>query len=77
MPVEIVDCQAANPRSGRADRWFEREKSDKYYLRETCLRTGTDSILVLLWWANEQQLIDITDEEERRASRRSDWREED
>ena len=61
----------------RADRWFEREKAEKYYLRESCLRTGPDSVLVLVWWQDEQQLIDIADEEERRASRRSDWRDDD
>jgi len=60
----------------RADRWFERDRSEKYYIRESCFRTGADSIIVLLWWEDEQQLIDIAEEEERRASRRSDQREE-
>jgi hypothetical protein len=58
----------------RADRWFEREKADKYYIRETCFRTGSDSIVVMLWWEDEQQLIDIAEEEELRAGRRSDQR---
>ena len=61
----------------RADRWFEHDKADKYYIRESCSRTGPDSIVVLLWWENEQQLIDFAEEEELRASRRSDQREED
>jgi len=56
----------------RADRWFERDNSQKYYIRESCFRTGSDSLTVLLWWEDEQQLIDIEEEEERRASRRSD-----
>jgi hypothetical protein len=59
----------------RADRWFERDSAEKYYVREGCLRTGHDSILVLLWWADEQQLIDIANEEELRASGRADYRE--
>jgi hypothetical protein len=60
----------------RADRWFERDKSQKHYIRESCFKTGPDSMTVLLWWEDEQQLIDIGEEEERRASRRSDYREE-
>jgi len=60
----------------RADRWFEHEKANKYYIRESCFRTGPDSIVVLLWWEDEQQLLDIAEEEEFRTSRRSDYREE-
>lgn len=60
----------------RADLWFERDKAEKYYVRESCFKTGPDSILVMLWWEDEQQLIDIAEEEELRASRRSDRREE-
>jgi hypothetical protein len=60
----------------RADRWFEIEKAERYYIRESCFRTGSDSIIVMLWWEDEQQLIDIAEEEELRASRRSDQREE-
>jgi hypothetical protein len=59
----------------RSDRWFEHDKADKYYIRESCFRTGPDSIIALLWWEDEQQLIDIAQEEEFRASRRSDQRE--
>lgn len=58
----------------RTDRWFERKGGEKYYIRESCLRTGSDSILVLLWWEDEKQLIDIAEEEEHRANRRSDYR---
>jgi len=37
---------------------------------------GTSDLLTLLWWEDEQQLIDIAVAEERRSERRSDWREE-
>jgi hypothetical protein len=60
----------------RADHWFDRDRAEKYYLRESCFKTGSDSVTVILWWEDEQQLIDIEEEEERRASRRSDYREE-
>jgi len=82
-PQTVAACLLANTLASSkdgdtpADRWFEREKAEKYYLRESCLRTGADAILVLLWWEDEQQLIDIADKEERRANRRSDWREDD
>lgn len=68
----ITDSKGGNV---RADHWFERDKAERYYIRESCFRTGPDSILVLLWWEDEQQLIDIAEEEELRATRRSDQRE--
>jgi IrrE N-terminal-like domain len=67
-----------NDKSGdvRADHWFDRDRSEKYYLRESSFKTGSDSVTALLWWEDEQQLFDVEEEEERRASRRSDYREE-
>lgn len=56
----------------RTDHWFDRYGAEKYYVKESCFKTGNDSVTVLLWWEDEQQLIDIEEEEERRASRRSD-----
>jgi hypothetical protein len=61
----------------RADHWFAASYSERYYIRESCLRIGNDALLTLLWWEDEQQLIDIAEAEERRAERRSDWRRED
>jgi hypothetical protein len=60
----------------RADHWFSAYYSERYYIRESCLRIGKDALLTLLWWEDEQQLIDIAEAEERRAERRSDWRHE-
>lgn len=60
----------------RADHWFSASHSERYYIRESCLRIGKDALLTLLWWQDEQQLIDIAEDEERRAERRSDWRRE-
>ncbi len=59
----------------RADRWFDRQDSNRYYVRESSFRTGEGSAITLLWWQDEQQIIDIEEEEERRAARRSDWQE--
>jgi hypothetical protein len=61
----------------RADRWFKRARAENYYLRENSFRTSCDSVLVMLWWQDEQQLIDIAEYEELQASRRSDQREDD
>ncbi|MGA2988475.1 MAG: ImmA/IrrE family metallo-endopeptidase [Terriglobia bacterium] len=61
----------------RADHWFSASRSERYYIRESCLRIGKDALLTLLWWEDEQQLIDIAEAEERSAERRADWRRED
>jgi hypothetical protein len=58
----------------RADRWFEIPNAERYYVRESSFRNGPDSVVTLLWWEEEAQVIDLTEEEERNASRRSDWR---
>jgi hypothetical protein len=60
----------------RTDRWFDHPKADRYYIRESCFRTGDDSVVTMLWWEDEQQIMDIEEEEERKAARRADWRDE-
>jgi IrrE N-terminal-like domain len=60
----------------RADHWFSAGRSEKYYIHESCFRTGPDSVVTLLWWQDEQQIIDLNEAEERRAERRFDGREE-
>jgi len=78
LAASLLANSFENEKSGdvRADHWFDRDRADKYYLRESCFKTGSDSVTVILWWEDEQQLIDIEEEEDRRASRRSDYREE-
>jgi hypothetical protein len=58
----------------RADKWFDVPNAARYYVRESCFRSGPDSIITLLWWEDEAQIIDLEEEEERNAARRSDWR---
>jgi hypothetical protein len=60
----------------RADHWFAANRSERYYIRESCFRTGPDSVVTLLWWEDEKQLIDLAEEEERHQGRRVDWRHE-
>lgn len=82
QPYSLVAGLLANKlddnKSGdvRANHWFDRDRAEKYYIRESCFKTGSDSVTVILWWEDEQQLIDIEEEEERRATRRSDYRDE-
>jgi len=79
VAASLLASTFANNKAGdvRTDRWFERDNAEKYFIRESCFRTSADSVLVLLWWEDEQQLIDIAADEELRASRRSDQREDD
>jgi hypothetical protein len=58
----------------RADKWFDVHNSERYYVRESCYRNGPDSVVTILWWEDETQIIDLGEEEERNAARRSDWR---
>ena len=58
-----------------ADEWLTTEGSDGYSIHEESILIADDLTLSLLWWKDEQQLIDLEDEMERRSSRRSDGRE--
>jgi len=58
----------------RADKWFDVQNSDRYYVRESCFRNGPDSVIAILWWEDEAQIIDLEEEEELNEARRSDWR---
>ncbi len=58
----------------RADKWFDVRNADRFYVRESCFRNGPDSVVTLLWWEDETQIIDLEEEEERNSARRSDWR---
>lgn len=69
-------CIAEDSDDTRADHWFDIDRSERYYVRESCFRTGPDSVATLLWWEDEKQLIDLADAEERRESQRFDRRRE-
>ena len=55
-----------------ADQWLERTLARTYTLREDSVVIGSGLVLSLLWWTNEQPLIEMEEESERRAARRSD-----
>ncbi|MGB8411835.1 MAG: ImmA/IrrE family metallo-endopeptidase [Candidatus Binatus sp.] len=54
--------------------WFNHSVANRYDVYEHSLRTRYGEVFTLLWWKNEQMLIDIEEYEERRAARRSDRR---
>ena len=57
-----------------AEAWFEHRSAERHYIQEHSFRTSYGDVLALLWWKNEQMLIDIEEYEERQADRRSDRR---
>lgn len=58
----------------RADQWVNHPRSHRYWIKEDSLRTSSGLVLSLLWWEDEQQLVDFDEYEERRFSERSDRR---
>jgi len=60
----------------RSDKWFDARNANRYYVRESCFKNGPASAVTLIWWDDEKQIIDLQEEEEQNASRRSDWRSE-
>jgi hypothetical protein len=61
----------------RTDKWFDVRDAHRYYVRESCFKGGPASVVTLLWWEDEKQIIDLQLEEEQNAARRSDWQPED
>ncbi len=58
----------------RADHWINHPRADRYWIKEDSLRLKEGTVLSLLWWEDEEQLIDLDEYEERMGSRRSDGR---
>jgi hypothetical protein len=56
--------------------WFDHPCAGRHYMQEHSFRTRIGWVLALLWWKNEQMLIEVEEYEERQASRRSDRLEE-
>lgn len=58
-----------------ASEWFK-DTPNRYSVHEDSRRIGS-CVLTLVWWKDEAPLEEIVEREERRAARRSDWRDED
>jgi len=57
-----------------ADAWFDHPSAKGHYIEEHSIGRYGD-VLSLLWWKNERMLIHLEEYEEKKAARRSDWRE--
>jgi hypothetical protein len=63
-----------SPADKRADQWIKNYHPERYWIKEDSKRWYDGSILTLLWWEDESQLIDREAYEEVSASWRSDYR---
>jgi hypothetical protein len=54
----------------RSDKWFDVRNTHGYYVRESFFATGPGSVVNLLWWEDEKQIIDLQEEKEQSAASR-------
>jgi Zn-dependent peptidase ImmA (M78 family) len=66
--------ERSGQRDVRADQWINHPRACDYWIKENSLRLKEGSVLSLLWWEDEQQLIDLDEYEERTGNQRSDDR---
>jgi hypothetical protein len=51
------------PTTVQADGWFTNREAENYELVEDSVRFTDGSVLALLWWKNEKQIIDLIDQD--------------
>jgi hypothetical protein len=47
----------------KASAWFDSADAAKYWVKEDVVKIGHDLVLSLLWWEDEQQLVDLETDE--------------
>lgn len=62
------------PTDIRCDRWINHPRAEHYWIKEDSLRLKDGTVLSLLWWEDEKQLLDLDEYKEQRGARRSDGR---
>ncbi|MDW7711180.1 MAG: hypothetical protein SCH98_11970 [Deferrisomatales bacterium] len=45
-----------------ADDWITHEDSERYILKEDSRKVTDDLVLMLLWWEDERQILDLDDD---------------
>jgi hypothetical protein len=60
------------PQDKRADQWIKNFRPDQYWVKEDSQLWTNQSVLSLIWWEDESQLIDQENFEEESGSWRSD-----
>ncbi len=71
------DISDIDPRDVRSDAWFTHRNAQNYWVHEDSLQLSDGSVLSLLWWKDERQLVHIDNELYARGAWRSDFRRED
>jgi hypothetical protein len=66
--------QEKGPADIRCDNWISHPNAEEYWVKENSLRLRDGSVLSLLWWEDEQQLINLDENEEHTGNRRADGR---
>jgi hypothetical protein len=66
--------EGKGPADVRCDHWINHPRADRYWIKEDSLQLTEGSVLSLLWWEDEQQLVDLDEYEEHQGTRRSDGR---
>lgn len=56
--------QSKHPLEIYADGWIDHQDADKYGVVEDSIKIGSKSVLTLLWWKDERQLLDLSRDEE-------------
>jgi hypothetical protein len=54
----------AAPSEVDADEWFDHRDAHNYVVMEDSVRISSTSVLSLLWWRDEKQLVDLEGDEE-------------
>jgi Zn-dependent peptidase ImmA (M78 family) len=67
------DQSDSTPREVRSDTWLDQRNAANYWIHEDSIGVSDGSVLSLLWWKDESQLIEIDNEIEERAAWRSDY----
>jgi hypothetical protein len=64
--------EAGGPQDVRADSWIKNFRADRYWIKEDSILWTNRSVLSLIWWEDESQLIDLDNFEDETGSWRSD-----
>jgi hypothetical protein len=71
------DWTDMEPREVRSDAWFTHRNAANHWVDEDSIQLSEGSVLFLLRWKGERQLIQIDNEIEARGAWRSNFRKED
>lgn len=56
-------CEEKRPLEIYADSWIDHQDAHRYGVVEDSIKIRPDQVLTLLWWKDERQLLDLTEDE--------------